>query len=102
MPATRLTAFAPAAALLLLAACGGDQAPADEGASASGEILPASTSDAMIPLDTLQSQPPLMRPEPMGGAAAGEDAEEAGDAAQEDAAASGDAAAPAPADEAAE
>ncbi len=43
-----------------LAACG-DQAaaPAEEGAKASGEVLPGSVSDAMIPLEQLDSQAPL-------------------------------------------
>jgi hypothetical protein len=98
MPAIRLSALAPAAALLLLAACGGDQAPAEEGASASGEILPASTSDAMLPLDSLRSQPPLMQPEPGGGAPAGDEAAEGDDAAEAGDAAPDDAA-PAPAEE---
>ena len=62
MPATR-SVLACASALLLVA-CGGDPAPADEGASASGEILPSSISDAMIPTDQLRSQPPLMDPSP--------------------------------------
>lgn len=43
-----------------LAACG-DQAaaPADEEAQASGEVLPATVSDAMIPLEQLDSEAPL-------------------------------------------
>lgn len=41
-----------------LAACG--SARKDEGAGkAEGEILPASVSDAMLPLDTVRSQAPL-------------------------------------------
>jgi hypothetical protein len=41
-----------------LAACGSDRK--DEGAGkAEGQILPASASDAMLPLDTLRSQAPL-------------------------------------------
>lgn len=43
---------------LALAACGSGKK--DEGAGkAAGEILPASASDAMIPLDTVRSQAPL-------------------------------------------
>ena len=43
---------------LTLAACGSGKK--DEGAGkAAGEILPASASDAMIPLDTVRSQAPL-------------------------------------------
>lgn len=48
-----------------LAACGADKK--DEGAGrAAGEILPASASDAMIPLDTIRSQAPLA-PQSQGG-----------------------------------
>lgn len=52
------------AALLVLclavAACG-DQAaaPAEQGGEASGEVLPGSISDAMIPLEQLESEAPL-------------------------------------------
>lgn len=43
---------------LALAACGSGKK--DEGAGkAAGQILPASASDAMIPLDTVRSQAPL-------------------------------------------
>ena len=45
---------------LALAAC--DQqaaAPAEQGGAASGEVLPGSISDAMIPLEQLDSQAPL-------------------------------------------
>lgn len=45
---------------LALAAC--DQpadAPAERGGAASGEVLPATVSDAMIPLEQLESQAPL-------------------------------------------
>lgn len=47
-----------AASLLALSACGsGEQ---DKGkATAGGQILPGSASDAMLPLDTVRSQPPL-------------------------------------------
>ena len=45
-------------AALALGACSGDKK--DEGAGkAEGEILPGSTSDAMLPYDTVRSQPPL-------------------------------------------
>lgn len=43
---------------LALAACQGEKKPAD-GGNAQGEILPGSASDAMLPLNTLRSQPPL-------------------------------------------
>ena len=64
MPALRFSQIAAAASLLLLAACSDNAATVAEGDTASGDILPASVSDAMIPSDTLQSQPPLMAPEP--------------------------------------
>lgn len=43
---------------LALAACNGDKKSGQQG-TAAGEILPASTSDAMLPYDTVRSQPPL-------------------------------------------
>ena len=43
---------------LALAACKGEEKKAI-GGNASGEILPGSASDAMLPLDTVKSQPPL-------------------------------------------
>lgn len=52
----KLYRFAPLA-LLALAACGSEPKPT--GGSADGEILPGSASDAMLPLDTVRSQPPL-------------------------------------------
>ena len=42
---------------LALAACKGDEKAV--GGNASGEILPGSVSDAMLPLDTVTSQAPL-------------------------------------------
>ena len=42
---------------LALAACG-DKEP-DAKATAAGEILEGTTSDSMLPLDTVRSQPPL-------------------------------------------
>ena len=44
-------------ALLALAACQGEKKA--DNRSAEGEILPGSISDAMLPLDTVRSQPPL-------------------------------------------
>lgn len=43
---------------LALAACKGEEKKAT-GGNAQGEILPGSVSDAMLPLDTVTSQPPL-------------------------------------------
>ncbi len=45
---------------LALAGCGGSDNSA--GGTAAGEVLPGSVSDAMLPLDTVKSQPP---PAPM-------------------------------------
>ena len=47
--------------LALLAACG--EEPADDGRAASGEVLEGTISDAMLPLDRVQSEPPLEDPE---------------------------------------
>ena len=53
----RIATFPVLLALTALAGC--NQSKKDEGAgTAAGEILPGSTSDAMIPVDTLRSQPP--------------------------------------------
>ena len=53
-----LRSLALGALSLALAACQGEKKPA-EGKTAQGEILPGSASDAMLPLDTVRSQPPL-------------------------------------------
>lgn len=47
-----------AALALTLAGCGGNEARKDETATAGGEVLPGSASDAMLPLDTVRSQAP--------------------------------------------
>ena len=48
------------AVCLMLAACDNEAAgPAEQGGEASGEVLAGSISDAMIPLDQLESQAPL-------------------------------------------
>lgn len=84
--------------LTLLAACSG--ADKDQGAGkAAGEVLPGSTSDAMLPLDTVRSQAPLA-PRAEGGTKA--KSAQASDAAVDGAAAEGaeapaEAAEPAPA-----
>lgn len=67
---------------LTLAAC--NSGTEEKGGTASGEVLEGTISDAMLPLDTLTSQPPIATPEPVAGAgsaasdAASESAEEAG------------------------
>ena len=47
--------------LVLLAACG-KNAPVDDSRSASGEVLQGTVSDAMLPLDTVKSEPPFEDP----------------------------------------
>ena len=47
--------------LALLAGC--NDAPADGSRAASGEVLEGTISDAMLPVDTVQSEPPLEDPE---------------------------------------
>ncbi|MFM5954491.1 MAG: hypothetical protein ACKOPE_09340 [Novosphingobium sp.] len=48
-----------ALALLTLTACGKGDEKAKGAGKAEGEILPGSTTDAMIPVDQIKSQPPL-------------------------------------------
>lgn len=79
---------------LALAACG--KAEKSEKAGAGGEILPGSASDAMLPLDTVKSQPPLAPPptESVHRGKAGGDAEATASDAAEPGDAASDAAAP--------
>ncbi|MXP41833.1 hypothetical protein GRI75_09290 [Altererythrobacter soli] len=59
-----LTRFlAPLVPLALLAACGDEPAADGDGRSASGQVLEGTISDDMLPLDKLQSEPPLLAPE---------------------------------------
>lgn len=60
---------------LALAACGEKEQPADK-AEAAGEILPGTISDAMLPLDSVRSQPPLVPPKSTAKADAAKDAED--------------------------
>ncbi len=55
---SEIRAVVAALAVLSLSACQGEKKAA-AGGVAGGEILPGSTSDAMLPLDTIRSQPPL-------------------------------------------
>jgi hypothetical protein len=58
MPSTlRLTLIL--AVSLTLPACGGGNDKKNDQRTAEGEILPGSISDAMIPYDTVRSQPPF-------------------------------------------
>jgi len=49
--------IAVAAILVMLAGC--NKSATDKQGKAGGQILPGSASDAMLPLDTVTSQPPL-------------------------------------------
>lgn len=69
---------------LALAACGKSDQSAK--ATAAGEVLPGSASDAMLPLDTLRSQPPLAPPVEASSQARERKPEAAADAAPSDAA----------------
>ncbi len=73
------------AVALGLAACKGENKGTDA-RTAVGEILPASASDAMLPYDSLRSQPPLAPPTGAAGKSKGkgEGAEEARGAAATD------------------
>lgn len=56
----------PVAVLMLagsfaVAGCGGSKTEADN-RNAAGEVLPGSASDAMLPVDTVRSHPPLAPP----------------------------------------
>jgi hypothetical protein len=57
--------LAAAMPILLLAGCGGgsDSDKADK-RTASGEVLEGTISDAMLPLETVKSQPPLLKVQP--------------------------------------
>ena len=59
---TRFRPLLPLAIAVSLAACG-DGPAADDGRAAPGEVLEGTISDAMLPLDTVRSQPPLAEPE---------------------------------------
>jgi len=70
------------AAVFLLSACGGETSvEREEGGAgeAEGEVLGGSISDAMLPLDSIQSQSPPLRQASQGDAE-GAPADEAGEA----------------------
>jgi hypothetical protein len=66
---------------LALTACKGKKP--DEARTAQGEILPGSASDAMLPLDTVRSQPPLAPPEEASGKGGKVASDKGGTAAEE-------------------
>ena len=83
-------------ALLALAGCQDKKQAAPGQAKAGGEVLPGSVSDAMLPVDTVRSQPPLA-PKSEPGAAKGGKAS-ASDKPSSDSPQEADPAAEAPAD----
>ena len=59
-PISQRSGLLSAACLALaLVACGQDDKARQQGGKAEGQILPASVSDAMVPLDQVRSQAPL-------------------------------------------
>lgn len=79
----RNASIAALAILLALGACKGGQKQQGAG-NAQGQILPGSTSDAMLPVDTVRSQAPLApRSETAGKAAPDDAASDAADTAPE-------------------
>lgn len=67
---------------LSLAACGGSDEGVQENdeRSATGEVLEGTISDAMLPVDRVRSQPPLLQEER--GATGGDDVETSGEEAE--------------------
>lgn len=70
-----------AALALALTGCGGNDARKDGNATAGGEVLPGSASDAMLPLDTVRSQAPAAPKVEGTGKAKADDKAEASDSA---------------------
>jgi hypothetical protein len=70
--------------VLALGGCGSDPAPGtDGGGTASGEVLEGSISDAMLPVDTVQSQsPPLEKTPSDAGGSAGDAADNSAEASE--------------------
>lgn len=62
-----------ALALLALAGCQDKKQAAPSHATAVGEVLPGSVGDAMLPVDTVRSQPPLAPRSAPGAAKGGKD-----------------------------
>ncbi len=60
----RLTSGLMIGATLLLAGCGGKEVPEEGASNTGGEVLEGTASDAMLPLATVTSQPPLAPAEP--------------------------------------
>lgn len=73
------TALTLACAVTL--ALGGCEDKAPDEKAAGGELLPRSTTDDMLPYDTVRSQPPLAEPEAAPGAATGSPSDDSSEAA---------------------
>ena len=84
--------------LALLAGCNGNKTDRNDQRSASGEVLQGTTSDAMLPLDKLKSQGPMLAPSERKSTAEGvaDEASGAGDVTSESSVAPADTATPAP------
>ena len=79
----RIVLVLSASALVMLGGCGTEQKKDKTAGTAGGEILPGTASDAMLPLDTVRSQPPLA-PKVEGSGKAGDKADaEASDTASD-------------------
>lgn len=62
----------PLAALMALSGCDWfGEAEQEAAGNASGDVLPGSVSDEMIPVQDLRSQPPVLAPAPGEGGSAG-------------------------------
>lgn len=82
-------------AVALLAACGEETPPSEDSRAATGEVLEGTISDAMLPLDQVRSQPPLIAPRRRSTGADGADQAQAGEGTEETGATLADDAAPA-------
>ena len=86
----------PAAALVSLALCAlplagcGKKSGGSDQRTASGEVLPGSISDSMLPLESVTSEPPIAKIVPQSGKSGAPDASASGEA---DASQAGDASA---------
>ena len=98
-----LPRFILAATLLAVAGCdsGDSELTSSDDAAAKGQVQGGTVSDAMVPLDQVQSQSPPLRPAPQATAGAKDD-EEQGEAPSQGGAATPAPDEAAPADEAAE
>lgn len=72
------------AVVAMLAACGSDPAPTTQSdGTVSGEIFEGSISDDMLPLDTVQSQSPMLETAPVDAGSSDQPTADNGDNAEE-------------------